>query len=321
MYEYEIRGQWYVHPLTLLFSPQLGQLLLCFEWHRTPLNRKVSTLLYALTALICLAGILLTRLDYALQPLVILGLTILMVKRRVPWRQVTLVLLLLIILNPVKLAYRSMIGYRTWEFSQYSIAEMTQSFLESIKLIWTQEDYTMLKIIGVTSSRLNYLGINAIILSEVPDIIPYELGKSWLFPIYSFIPRFLWPEKPNITEITNDRFAVLFGFTTWELTERTTSAYPNISDGYWNFGWFGVLIVGFFSGLFWRLICQIWSPKDRFRYLFAFYVLVDTKATVSLAGLLSGLPQIIVACYLIVKVFELASRPLSTKTVTVRRIR
>jgi hypothetical protein len=53
----------------------------------------------------------------------------------------------------------------------------------------------------------------------------------------TFIPRFLWPDKPIITQIGVD-----FNFAA--TGSQTSSSAPGLfADAYWNFGWSGVALL------------------------------------------------------------------------------
>lgn len=39
------------------------------------------------------------------------------------------------------------------------------------------------------------------VMEAVPDILPYYGGRTFLHIFYALIPRFFWPEKPNLAEI------------------------------------------------------------------------------------------------------------------------
>ena len=100
--------------------------------------------------------------------------------------------------------------------------------------------------------------MNAFVLQGTPAAVPFARGASWPSAALSFVPRFLFPGKPSFTELYNDRFSVTFGFQTRESTSTSTAAFPLVADGYWNFGWAGVVfvalatgcVIGFFAGAF-----------------------------------------------------------------------
>ncbi len=306
-YEVDLKGAWYTQVLFLFFLPGTAQLLLLFEYQRRPRSRSLRLLLLAFTTAAALTGLLSSRLSFALVPVVTLGLGALAMGARLPKRLVVLVLVVLVVINPAKHVYRQITGYRTDEFATHSLGEMVEAWIQSIDQVWSDDEGDERGALETTTERLNYLTVNASTLAWVPNRVPYASGAPWLAVPYSLVPRFLWHNKPILTEITNDRFAILFGMTTRRNTSSTTLAYPAIADGYWNFGWIGVALAGLLAGLFWALVRRSWSRTNRFRYVFAFSLLIGTRATAALPNLLLGVLQVAVATLVVTKGLELVS--------------
>jgi hypothetical protein len=236
-----------------------------------------------------------------------MGIGFLAASAKLPRSLVVFSLVLLVVFNPAKLIYRQLVGYRTGDFTGLSMGDAADAWGESLGRVWGGDERAQEQGIEKTVERLNNLTINAAVLAWVPDRVPYAMGEPWLAALYSLVPRFIWPDKPNITEITNDRFAILFGMTTADIASRSTSAYPAVGDGFWNFGWFGAALAGLLAGLFWRLAYFFWTPSSRMSFVLPFLVLVSTKATIALPKLIGGVFQMALACFVVVKAFEIAS--------------
>lgn len=212
-----------------------------------------STWLVAGTMVLSLAGLLTGMMEAAVQP-VLLAMTLYVVlQRRVPWRFLAAGVLIIVIVNPAKLRYREL----AWEDAvsrqeQQSTTKdprvAAERWAKALKETWgpgradRSEHGTRL------ASRLDELGINARIIDTTPAAHPYDRGRTWGYILLSLLPRFLYPGKPDFTDVYNDRFAVTFGFQTWAETDTSTSAFPLVADGYWNFGWPGVVFVALVSG-------------------------------------------------------------------------
>lgn len=306
-YEYEWQLEWFRSVLNLLFSPIIAQLLLLFELHHRPSDTRVAFLAWVFTGLMVVQGLFTGRLDYALTPLLTMGIATLASGHRIPRSLIVVVLAMLLIFNPAKLVYRQLTGYRTAEFGTLTLGQMTDAWFQSLQQIWGGGEKRRETAFDTTARRLNYLSINATVVDSVPDRVPYAAGEPWLAIPYSVVPRFLWPGKPNITEITNDRFNVLFGMTTWRVAARSTGAYPAVADGFWNLGWLGVAIAGFLAGLFWKTLFLIWTAHGRLRYVFAFLLLISARAASAFPALVIGVFQAAVACFVVVKVLEMLS--------------
>jgi hypothetical protein len=303
-YEFELRDAWYRYLIFILFSPTIAQVLLLFELHIRPKTKNVGLFMWSFTSIMVVQGLFSSRLDYALTPLTTVGIGLLASKQRVPKLLIVAAIAMLLVFNPAKLIYRQLTGYRTAEFGTLTMTQMSDAWMTSIEQIWGGGEKVKEKAFDATASRLNNLSINAVVISKVPQIVDYAYGEPWMAIPISAVPRFLWPNKPNITQITSDRFNVLFGMTTWKAAESSTSAYPAVADGYWNLGWAGVAITGFLAGLFWKMIYVIWKTTGRTRYVFAFLLLISLRATLSFPALVGGLFQTAMACLIVVKTLE-----------------
>jgi len=58
------------------------------------------------------------------------------------------------------------------------------------------------------------------------------------------VPRALWPEKPDFTSLSAEFYTAITG------GSGTLTGATVFADSYWNFGWPGVLAIGFVAGLF-----------------------------------------------------------------------
>ena len=89
-----------------------------------------------------------------------------------------------------------------------------------------------------------------------------ELGNPtayWQIPLYAFVPRAIWPDKPVI--LTGAEFARLFVTPSEEgLREYPSIGVFHIGDLYASFGSSGVLIGMCVLGFLFRLVYQIFDP-------------------------------------------------------------
>ena len=306
-YELEIKLDWYTTILNLLFSPTLAQILLLFELQRDPKNKSIMNMMWVFTGFSVFQGIFSSRLDYALVPLVIAGIGLLGGGQRIPKWLIVGALSLLLVFNPAKHIYRELTGYRTTQFSTVSFGEMVNAWKYSIQQVWAGDAGTDERPNQRVSSRLNNLTINAMVIDDVPGMVHFAYGKPWLAVPYSLVPRFFWPGKPNLTEMTKDLFNVTFGMTTWQIAERSTGAHPIIADAFWNFGWAGVILVGLIAGYYWKVVYLVWSPATRVRYALPFLILIHTRAASALPSLFIGVLQTTIVCIVVVKGLEFAT--------------
>ncbi len=309
LYELEWKATWFRHPLLVFFLPSIAQLLLVFELRRNGGSGRARALLLILTAMMVGIGLLTSRLSVAVVPVITLALGMLGTGARLPARLVAVLILLVVVINPAKHVYRELTGYRTADFAELDFDDMIGAWVTSLEEVWVSDTAQREEAFGTTVERLNNLTVNALVLAWVPAQVPYAKGEPWLAVPYGLVPRVLWPGKPNLTAITNDRFALQFGMGTERTVERTTYAYPIIADGYWNFGWLGVALVALLAGAFWKATFRIWSRGNLFRFVFPIVLLVETQATVAVPTLLAGVVQTAVACFVVVKGLEMLGSP------------
>ena len=83
-----------------------------------------------------------------------------------------------------------------------------------------------------------------------------QLGRTMSYIRYAFIPRLVWPDKPNVTR--GAWFTNFLGFSKTEERATTSTGMTATGELYWNFGIYGV-VAGMFaigcllSGILWRL--------------------------------------------------------------------
>jgi hypothetical protein len=96
------------------------------------------------------------------------------------------------------------------------------------------------------------VGMTAVFIQDVPDLAPYEYGRTFLIQARHLIPRIIWPDKPNMSEQLNfySRRARLID----EEDEETTATFDAISEYYVNFGAVGVFFLSLVHGWYMRLL-------------------------------------------------------------------
>ena len=80
----------------------------------------------------------------------------------------------------------------------------------------------------------------AILIDNVPSVIPYQYGKTFLEFFPQFIPRMIWPNKPLPIEYRVTR--TIAGY-------ESGSPFTIIGEMYLNFQWAGVVFGMFFLGI------------------------------------------------------------------------
>lgn len=104
-------------------------------------------------------------------------------------------------------------------------------------------------------TRTSLLTQVAHVLELTPEKIPFLGGSSYSYLAVTFIPRFVWPEKPSVNE-ANRYYQVAFGLTDERSLDRVSIAVGCLAEAYINFGWPGAIgimfVIGAFLGIYER---------------------------------------------------------------------
>lgn len=111
-------------------------------------------------------------------------------------------------------------------------------------------------------------------------------GETMDYLAYAFIPRFFWPEKPNVTR--GAWFTLYLGQARNEREVSTSTGQMAVGELYWNFGMLGVILglmfLGAFIGALWRLSGE--APKNDGLLMVLYISLCLTMVDVAEAGTL-----------------------------------
>ena len=169
--------------------------------------------------------------------------------RRIPVLGIALVIVLFTILQPVKHYYRYEVWTREAHTGQSSnVSERVTAWQNAFANASASESQKT----GSEASAVERLcELNPMMhaMTMVPRQIPYLYGQSFVEVLYSFIPRLLWPNKPTSVEGISQRYAVIFGLQSERAAQSTAVGMNLLVEGYWNFGWFGVILLCFAEGL------------------------------------------------------------------------
>jgi hypothetical protein len=174
-------------------------------------------------------------------------------------------LLFILIFNPVKDQYR----YLTWggEYSQAGAVEKAQLFLElaieqytggSNKVFSTTSTDDTSSFVNVVD-RVGYINFFSKVVEDTPARVPYWGGQTYLPLLTKFIPRFIWPNKPEET-IANE-FGRRYGYL-GRKDLNTALNLPWLIEAYANFGDFGMFIIMPLIGIFLAFLDQKFNRHD-----------------------------------------------------------
>lgn len=279
-------------------------------------DRTLLWVAVAFAAVGMLSGMLIA----VLLPLAAAAVLSFMSRRKVPWRWFATGLVLFAILNPAKHVFRAQQNWHKYDKTRGAdgIGELvtdpiegTEDWLDALATTWGGDIDTS-RNTEASIDRFNDLSSVARAIEYTGRRVPYNHGEQWKLMPLSFVPRVLYPEKPDFTVEFNDRFNLAFGIKTERSMRNSTFLFPVIADGYWNFGWLGVTIVGAVVGFYWGLIANLWlighwGLQWLTLGLFATYNIMD-----HLYGQIGGLPQTIVGVAIASWGLSLLARMLSS---------
>ena len=104
--------------------------------------------------------------------------------------------------------------------------------------------------------RVSFVNVAAFVVAQYDHGLP---GDSLRDTLYSFIPRFLWPEKPVV--LLGGELATLVS---GEVGNQISPGY--FAEAYWNFGWIGLPLllvpVGFFFNVATHFAARVIERED-----------------------------------------------------------
>jgi oligosaccharide repeat unit polymerase len=98
--------------------------------------------------------------------------------------------------------------------------------------------------------------------STTPDMIDFQYGQTYKYIPFFLIPRIIWPDKPDSRELAN--------YTKIAMPSDPGSAPISwVCEGYLNFSWFGVFLIGCVMALISRKLDNWLIPRVKAYIVFA----------------------------------------------------
>jgi hypothetical protein len=199
-----------------------------------------------------------------LGPLVNLGITsvglITIVRRKVPTTPILFTVAAIMFLQVGKAAFRdefwgSGMGVQNEETS--TVLDRAEFWLQKSTDQWTEAfkaggDVKSSELASRTAERTSLLTQVAHVVEMCPSQVPFQNGQTYYYLLVTLIPRFLWPEKPSVSE-ANQFYQVAFGLTDVRNLQSTSIAVGSLAEAYINFGWFGVVFIMLLIGVALRI--------------------------------------------------------------------
>lgn len=110
-------------------------------------------------------------------------------------------------------------------------------------------------------SRVSLLNQTANVVEMTPSVVPYQYGRLYSYLGVTLIPRFLWPEKPSMSE-ANQFYQVAYGLTSEDNLASTSIAVGVLTESYISFAWPGVVGIMFLLGIFFDFYQNFFFSKS-----------------------------------------------------------
>ncbi len=104
-----------------------------------------------------------------------------------------------------------------------------------------------------TFARLCGSQFPAIFAQYYPSVYPYEHGSTFLMEVESFVPRILWPDKPELSPELN-RYSEQVGII--RADSGTSAVFDAVSEYHVNFGPIGVFVLFLIHGWYLSLLYE-----------------------------------------------------------------
>lgn len=174
-------------------------------------------------------------------------------------------LLLLMALTPFNAVYRgiSLVGGKDAGFSG-SFAMMVDSIGDMQN---TDIDELVDISINYTAQRLSNISIVSIILERQNAELELSLGGTYALFIYTFIPRFLWEEKPGLTigrEVAVElKLGAVQGTLLGKAVSNTSVGITFVGEAVYNFSAYIAPLFMYFMGLFYRWLYEVFKYRGK----------------------------------------------------------
>jgi hypothetical protein len=250
-----------------------------------------------------------------LEPLFRLATTVMAARwvyaRRFSVAGVVALLAVYALLQPAKGKFRAQIWTTRGAQEAPSYTDRVNAWTSSIDDLWSGRDAAQTSGDAAVS---RFLELDPVLhaFAMLPGRVTPAEGQAWMNILYSPIPRIVWPDKPTTTDLTLN-YGVAFNLQSTVGARTTAIMLSLIVDGYWNFGWPGIVFVSVLAGL-WVGICQTMYTSNHWALrASAVAQFSQISITSSFALLYSGIVQLICGAIIASWMVYLLARLLAPK--------
>jgi hypothetical protein len=227
----------------------MGILFLSYAYFR--FNRKaILPLLIAMLLVQMVVGFVVDSKAETVIGFVLVAVSYLLIRGTIPKVWVAVVLALLVLAFPVMQANRTVRGAKGIDAVEtlMHLDEVFSAALKASERVMKGPDRA-----NTSFERLSLKGSVEMIVDGIEEGHQLQNGYTLMPILTAFIPRVLWPEKPDVQtgQVLNKEFHV-------SDVAYTYISPSHLGEMYWNFGWAGVLVgmsafgmgIGFIGGRF-----------------------------------------------------------------------
>jgi hypothetical protein len=231
-------------------------------------------------------------------------------RKRIPVVLIGVLTILYLGLAPAKAEYRA----QTWNEGGANLSPIEKVQLFVNLAIAHHQKYTFnfgataqntpkTSVLDQAAERSAQIVVLSKVMEDTPKIVPYWEGKTYLPLFTSFIPRIVWPDKPELR--VGNEFGKRYNYL--NANDFTTSFnLPWIVEMYANFGYWGVIVGMSLAGVFLSLV----EAKLNDLRMSSLEFIVGCAASFGLvyqesnfALMIGGLIPLIVSMYVLFKFF------------------
>jgi hypothetical protein len=200
-------------------------------------RKPLLLLILAIVAFQVVLGFVSDSKETAMRGAVLVILVKFLVEGRLPKGWLLGSALFVVFAFPVFQAYR----YEVTHLRGVTNEQAADNLVELVKLAFDSKDKVESGFYGVSGlgfiDRASLKGNVHLIVERTGEDVDYQLGHTLQPLLTSFIPRLIWPDKPDVQagQLMNQEFGVAY--------ERDVYISPShLGEMYWNFGWAGVIV-------------------------------------------------------------------------------
>lgn len=213
----------------------LGMILLSYLWVVKP-RRSLALVMVVLIVVELIAGFLCDSKEIGLQGIVILVLVKTLIDGRVPKMWVAAAGVCVIAAFPVFQAYRYDVLSAPGQARASAVHDFGKNFHSALQSGLKNNFAGDAERPGFLA-RISLKPTMELIVERVGHTAPYEKGKTLALLFSGFIPRIVWPDKPDtsVGQYFNRQLKIS------EFPDAYISV-TQLGEFYWNFGWLGVVL-------------------------------------------------------------------------------